>query len=66
MVEKRMEPIFDRETGGLLAEQIVLTRPGGPYRDRRPGFVVNYSVVRDSGWTDTVPKPAAKLPNWPA
>ncbi|MFG2090979.1 hypothetical protein [Spirillospora sp. NPDC048824] len=63
--DSRAELIFDRETGEMLAAQNVLTRPGGPYRDREPGFVIDYSVVRDSGWTDTRPKPAEKLPSWP-
>ncbi|WP_149260490.1 CU044_5270 family protein [Actinomadura sp. K4S16] len=58
----RSELVFDKETGELLAEQDVLTVPGGAYREQPPGFVINYWVVRDTGWTDTVPKPPAKLP----
>ncbi|GGV22582.1 hypothetical protein GCM10010182_51040 [Actinomadura cremea] len=58
----REEIVFDRETGELLAVQKVLTEPGGPYRDREPGFVINYSAIRDSGWTDSSPKPPARLP----
>ncbi|XRQ09790.1 CU044_5270 family protein [Actinomadura welshii] len=54
--------IFDRETGRPLASQQVLTEPGGPYRDREPGFVISYRVVRDLGWTDDKPEPPAKLP----
>ena len=61
----RTELLFDRDTGGLLASQTVLTRPGGPYRDREPGFVINYEVVRDSGWTNTKPEPSRTLPEWP-
>lgn len=58
----REEIVFDRETGEVLAVQQVLTEPGGPYRDRAPGFVINYSVIRDSGWTDSRPEPPAKPP----
>ncbi|WP_396448422.1 hypothetical protein [Actinomadura sp.] len=58
----REEIIFDRATGGVLATQRVLTAPGGPYRDREPGFVISYGIVRDTGWTDTVPEPPAKPP----
>ncbi|WP_131739918.1 CU044_5270 family protein [Actinomadura roseirufa] len=58
----RVELIFDAKTGALLAQQRVLTRAGGPYRDQRPGFVINYWVVRDSGWSDAKPKPPADLP----
>ncbi|WP_067804789.1 CU044_5270 family protein [Actinomadura formosensis] len=58
----RSELIFNPATGELLSDQEVLTEPGGPYRDRRPGFVVNYWIVRASGWTNTLPRPAAELP----
>ncbi|OLT14181.1 hypothetical protein BJF79_03230 [Actinomadura sp. CNU-125] len=58
----REEIVFDRETGEVLALQQVLTEPGGPYRDREPGFVINYFVVRDAGWTDSEPEPPAKPP----
>ncbi|GAA1859508.1 CU044_5270 family protein [Actinomadura bangladeshensis] len=58
----RSELLFDRATGELLAEQRVLTEPGGAYRDREPGFVINYWIVRASGWTDAEPKPPAKPP----
>ncbi|MCW2915003.1 MAG: polymerase, sigma-24 subunit, subfamily [Actinomycetia bacterium] len=58
----RTELIFDRNTGGLLAEQEVLTKPGGLYRDQKPGFVINYSVTRNSGWTGTKPTPPVKRP----
>ncbi|MEV3921034.1 hypothetical protein [Actinomadura coerulea] len=58
----RSELVFDRETGELLAELDVLTRPGGAYREQAPGFVINYWVVRETGWTDAVPKPPAKPP----
>ncbi|MEV4005566.1 CU044_5270 family protein [Actinomadura sp. NPDC049753] len=58
----RSELVFDRETGDLLAEQDVLTVPGGAYREQPPGFVINYWVVRNTGWTDAVPKPPARLP----
>ncbi|MFD0903601.1 hypothetical protein [Actinomadura sediminis] len=58
----REEIVFDRETGEVLAVQRVLTEPGGAYRDRAPGFVISYSVIRDSGWTDSRPRPPAKPP----
>ncbi|NEA28267.1 hypothetical protein G3I70_38085, partial [Actinomadura bangladeshensis] len=58
----RSELLFDRTTGELLAEQRVLTEPGGAYRDREPGFVIDYLIVRASGWTDAEPKPPAKPP----
>lgn len=58
----RSELVFNPETGELLAEQLVLTEPGGAYRDRAPGFVINYWLVRDSGWTNAKPKPPAKPP----
>ncbi|MFD0683635.1 CU044_5270 family protein [Actinomadura fibrosa] len=58
----RSELIFDQATGKLLAEQTVLTAPGGPYRNRKPGFVVYYSLIRDLGWTDAKPKPPVELP----
>ncbi|GAA2270433.1 hypothetical protein GCM10010402_28200 [Actinomadura luteofluorescens] len=59
----RSELVFDRRDGMLLAEQRVLTRPGGAYRTREPGFVIGYWAVRDSGWTDTKPKPPTGLPS---
>ncbi|XRQ09792.1 CU044_5270 family protein [Actinomadura welshii] len=60
--QARKEVVFDKETGGLLASQYVLTKPGGPYKDREPGFVIDYSAVRDMGWTDTKPTPPAEQP----
>ncbi|TDC87174.1 CU044_5270 family protein [Actinomadura sp. 7K507] len=58
----RKELVFDKETGEVLASQYVLTKPGGPYKDREPGFVIDYTATRDTGWTDTKPKPPAGLP----
>ncbi|MFB4302112.1 hypothetical protein [Actinomadura sp. NTSP31] len=58
----REEIMFDPRTGELLGGRDVLTRPGGAYRSQRPGFVINYWLVRSSGWTDAKPKPPAKLP----
>ncbi|TDC87175.1 hypothetical protein [Actinomadura sp. 7K507] len=58
----RKEIVFDERTGEMLAVQTVLTRPGGPYRDREPGFVIRFRLALDSGWTDTKPKPPAKPP----
>ncbi|WP_242883376.1 CU044_5270 family protein [Actinomadura litoris] len=60
--DSRQELVFDQRTGRLIASQNVLTRPGGPYKDRRPGFVINYEAVRDAGWTDAKPAPPARLP----
>lgn len=54
--------IFDQRTGALLSEQEELTRPGGPYAEMKPGFVINYSAVRSAKWTDTKPKPPAQRP----
>ncbi|GAA4609160.1 hypothetical protein GCM10023195_36650 [Actinoallomurus liliacearum] len=58
----RSVAIFDERTGALLGRQEELTTPGGPYAEMKPGFIINYSVVRSSGWTDTAPKPPAELP----
>ncbi len=57
--------IFDAKTGAFLADQKVLTRPGGIYASQRPGFIVNYWLLRHSGWTDTKPTPPTTLPTWP-
>lgn len=54
--------IFDEHTGALLSTQEELTRPGGPYSEMKPGFVINYSATRSAKWTDTKPKPLAELP----
>lgn len=59
----RDELVFDRRTGEVLAAQRVLVKPGGPYSSQRPGFVVNFFALRDSGWTNTKPKPPAELPS---
>ncbi|TDE30983.1 CU044_5270 family protein [Actinomadura sp. 6K520] len=59
----RKELVFDKETGAVLASQYVLTKPGGPYKDRASGFVIDYMAVRDTGWTDTRPKPPAAPPH---
>jgi hypothetical protein len=58
----REELIFDAKTGEYLGNQQVLTRPGGEYRTRKPGFVINYWLERGSGWTDKKPVPPRKLP----
>ncbi|XRQ09788.1 CU044_5270 family protein [Actinomadura welshii] len=60
--DSRKEIVFDERTGEMLAVQTVLTRPGGPYRDREPGFVVQFRLALDSGWTDTKPSPPEELP----
>jgi hypothetical protein len=54
--------IFDERTGALLSEQEELTRPGGPYAEMKPGFVINYAAARSAKWTDTKPTPPAERP----
>jgi hypothetical protein len=56
------ELLFDAKTGEYLGSQTVLTRPGGIYRTRKPGFVINYWLERGSGWTDRKPVPPRRLP----
>ncbi|GAA2443083.1 hypothetical protein GCM10010191_69350 [Actinomadura vinacea] len=58
----RSVAIFDERTGALLSRQEELTQPGGQYAEMKPGFVIDYSAVRSAQWTDTKPKPPAKLP----
>lgn len=58
----RLVIVFDEKTGGVLSVQDTLTKPGGPYAEMKPGFIINYVAVRSSGWTDTKPKPPAELP----
>ncbi|MGI5205327.1 CU044_5270 family protein [Spirillospora sp. CA-108201] len=58
----RQTIVFDERTGALLSRQDVLTRPGGPYAQMKPGFVIEYQAVRSAGWTDAKPKPPVKLP----
>ncbi|WP_026412699.1 hypothetical protein [Actinomadura oligospora] len=60
---ERTELVFDPKTGELLAEQTVLTTPGGAYAQLKPGAVLNYWILRQAGWTDTKPKPPAQLPS---
>ncbi|MBE1532053.1 hypothetical protein [Actinomadura algeriensis] len=55
--ESRQEIVFDKATGNALAMQNVLTKPGGPYKDREPGFIIDYTAIRDMGWSDTKPAP---------
>lgn len=54
--------IFDERTGALLSRQNVLTKPGGPYAEMKPGFVIEYEASRSAGWTNTKPNPPATLP----
>lgn len=54
--------IFDERTGALLSQQEELTRPGGPYAEMKPGFIINYWADRSATWTDTKPTPPADLP----
>jgi hypothetical protein len=58
----RQTIVFDERTGALLSRQYVLTQPGGPYTQMKPGFVIEYQAVRGAGWTDARPKPPAELP----
>jgi hypothetical protein len=58
----REELIFDVKTGEYLGDQQILTRPGGEYRTRKPGFVINYRLERGSGWTNKKPSPPKSLP----
>ncbi|NDU73224.1 hypothetical protein GWI34_11345 [Actinomadura sp. DSM 109109] len=58
----RQTIVFDERTGALLSRQAVLTQPGGPYAQMKPGFVIEYQAVRSAGWTDAKPKPPARLP----
>jgi hypothetical protein len=55
--------IFDEHTGALLSLQDEVTRPGGPYSEMKPGFVINYTASRSAQWTDTKPTPPAGLPH---
>jgi hypothetical protein len=54
--------VFDQRTGAMLSEQEELTKPGGPYAEMKPGFIIDYVAYRSSGWTDIKPKPSAALP----
>jgi hypothetical protein len=54
--------VFDERTGALLSVQNTLTEPGGRYAAMRPGFIIDYTATRSSGWTDVKPEPPAKPP----
>jgi hypothetical protein len=55
--------ILDQATGALLAQEEVLTRPGGEYAHEKPGFVIYYTAIRSQGWTNAKPAgPPAQLP----
>ncbi|RAY14075.1 hypothetical protein DPM19_17520 [Actinomadura craniellae] len=54
--------IFDERTGALLSQQEELTRPGGPYAEMKPGFVINYWTIRSAGWADARPTLPTGLP----
>lgn len=58
----REELMFDPKTGDYLGDQKVLVKPGGEYRDRHPGFVIDYWLERRSGWTDAKPTPPSRPP----
>jgi hypothetical protein len=59
---EREELIFDEKTGAYLGTEEVLVTPRGQYRGQAPGFVINYELMRSSGWTDTKPAPPRTLP----
>lgn len=61
-VSEREQLIFDEKTGAYLGIEQVLVTPGGEYRAQAPGFVINYDLMRSSGWTDTKPAPPTALP----
>jgi hypothetical protein len=54
--------IFAERTGAVLSRQDELTRPGGPYAEMKPGFIIEYQAVRSTNWTRTKPAPPAELP----
>ncbi|MFI0369259.1 hypothetical protein ACH35V_15355 [Actinomadura sp. 1N219] len=54
--------VFDERTGALLSRQDVLTVPGGPYAEMKPGFVIEYQASRSAGWTNAKPAPPVELP----
>lgn len=58
------ELTFDKN-GSYLGAQEILVTPGGTLKDRKPGFVIGYSLVR-SGWTNVKPTPPTSLPTSPA
>jgi hypothetical protein len=59
----RLVIIFDQHTGAMLSEQEELTKPGGPYAEMKPGFIIDYVAYRSTGWTDDKPTtPPAALP----
>ncbi|WP_433177135.1 CU044_5270 family protein [Actinoallomurus sp. CA-150999] len=59
---KREVLLFDPNTGEYLGDEQVLVEPGGEYRTRKPGFVIGYSLLRSSGWTNKKPSPPSELP----
>ncbi len=54
--------VFDEKTGDVLSVQDTLTKPGGPYAEMGPGFVINYVAIRSTGWSDTKRQPPAEQP----
>jgi hypothetical protein len=56
--------VFDQATGAVLAQEEVLTTPGGEYANEQPGFVIYYLATRSSGWTNA--KPAARPAQLPS
>ncbi|GAA0368561.1 CU044_5270 family protein [Actinoallomurus spadix] len=58
----RKVDIFDERTGALLSVQTELTKPGGPYAEMKPGFIIDYQANRSAGWSGTKPTPPPTLP----
>ncbi|MBW8485803.1 hypothetical protein [Actinomadura parmotrematis] len=54
--------VLDERTGALLADEEELTVAGGPYAGRRPGFVIDYVLIRSSGWSEGRTRAPAALP----
>jgi hypothetical protein len=54
--------IVSPTTGALLAQEQVLTKPGGRYAQQQPGFVIYYQAIRSAGWTNAKPAAPVKLP----
>ena len=52
---------FVQGTGRVLTLDEVQRLPDA-YLDRERGFVIDYLIVRASGWTDAKPKPPAEPP----
>jgi hypothetical protein len=47
--------IVDPGTGRALAEEDVVTRPGGTTAGFAPGTVIDYTAYKAAGWTNAAP-----------